>query len=392
MRNSFVTFGALAALSAAICWISAIIPADRTDAQTTAPANPTSAADFYRGVNQMFRLDCPASSNLSYPEYPPYGPAWDQMAKAAWVADQAALKRLREARSIQQPNWPDFKLDHNAHPGGGSYLNQMRNVANHAGDAALYQHLQGDDAGAIDTTEDLLVMSDLLDHEPWESQVRLLVGAGIRALTAYKLMVITSDIKLTSDPADHQSVQLDSARHIIQHLLIQNDPVAQWTATADSGKPDEEGMTISGGGDLKALAIETLNRVNAEQSFAAMSMACHLFFLDHRRWPKSIEELVPAYLPHTSIDPWGDGRQTLGYALVKGGLPDGSDRPLVYSRCGSTGELFYRLDEPEYGFIYSDPSNPSLSRRLRGGQFRDVASWVPPSAPGVAGPTTRSLK
>ena len=36
--------------------------------------------------------------------------------------------------------------------------------------------------------------------------------------------------------------------------------------------------------------------------------------------------MLPGGLPK---DPWGDGKQNFGYVVIKGGLPNGSDRPLV---------------------------------------------------------------
>jgi len=359
-------------------------PVTAVDQPQPAQATSSSAsttADFYRDIGGMLKVDCPASSNLMYPGYPPFRSEWDQMAKAAWDAEQPALARLREARSIQWADWPDPKAD-NARHGGVSYLNLLRNIANHLGDAALYQHLQGNDAAAIDIVGDLFVLSDLLEQKTENSVIRLLVGTGIRALTANRILIIASGVALTNDPADHQKLQADSARRLIKKLLIQNDantttgPAASWVQSVSRASTER--------------VIETLNRANAEQTFAAMSMACHLFLLDHNRWPNLIDEFVPAYLPHKSIDPWGDGHQMIGYVLVKGGLPDGSDRPMVYSRCSSKDGLFYRVNEPEYGFYQGDPNNPDPALRLWGGQFRDVASWVP-AAGGIAGPTTRPL-
>jgi hypothetical protein len=73
--------------------------------------------------------------------------------------------------------------------------------------------------------------------------------------------------------------------------------------------------------------VEQLKRVDAEQTMAAMSLACHLFMFKNQRWPDSLDELVPAYLPHATLDPWGKSTQTFGYLLARGALPDGSDRP-----------------------------------------------------------------
>jgi hypothetical protein len=193
-------------------------------------------------------------------------------------------------------------------------------------------------------------------------------------------------VRLSSDPADHQKLPTATARWLIDKLLNQNDPNEVWNGVAKGGQVHSEG-----GRQAMARLIETLNRANAEQTFAAMSLACHLFFMDHGRWPGPIEELIPAYLPHQSIDPWGDGHQTIGYVLVKRGLPDGSDRPMVYSRCGSQGKLFYRVDEPQYGFYGNDGSNANRPHHNPSGQFRDVARWLLPAGR-VVEPTTRGLE
>jgi hypothetical protein len=353
--------------------IAALAIAAGGAAPATTPSTGN-AADFYRGVNAMFTVDSPAASSLEYPEYPPFGPAWDQMEKAAWHADQPALKRLSEARSIQQPNWPPYGIAE--HRGTGlSYLNAMRNVANHAGDDGLYQHLQGDDSGAIQTLGDMFVMGDLLTKTP-SDLVRLLVASGIRAAADYRLLITAADVHITKNPADRQAVQASTVKSLIDQLLAENDLVHLWNASTHL-------RTLASGRDAASAAgaLETFNRVDTEQDFVAMSLACHLYMLDHGHWPDSLDELVPADLPHTSVDPWGNGKQTLGYVLVKGGLPDGSDRPMVYSRCRSEGGLFYPVNTPEYAF-YNTPGH--------GGQFRDVAAWVPAVGSAIV-PSTRPL-
>ena len=72
------------------------------------------------------------------------------------------------------------------------------------------------------------------------------------------------------------------------------------------------------------------------------------------------------------------------------GLPDGSDRPLVYSRAESKDGLFFRIDAPQYGWYSGDGSFRPANQQKRGGQFRDVTRWAP--ALGVdVGETIRPL-
>ena len=124
-----------------------------------------------------------------------------------------------------------------------------------------------------------------------------------------------------------------------------------------------------------------------------MSLACHLYRRDHQAWPAKLDDLVPAHLPRAPVDPWGDGTEPFGYALLPNGLPDGSPRPVVYDRCLSRDGLFARTDGPHYGFYQSDGSTNATLKQRQGGQARDVASWHPPAnAPApIATPTTRPL-
>lgn len=92
-------------------------------------------------------------------------------------------------------------------------------------------------------------------------------------------------------------------------------------------------------------------------------------------------------MPRLPLDPWGDGKQTLGYVLIKGGLRGGADRPLVYSRCGASDGLFYRTDAPQYSYYNSDGSSLPAAQQKHGGQFRDVTRWAPERG-GKPGSTT----
>jgi len=131
--------------------------------------------------------------------------------------------------------------------------------------------------------------------------------------------------------------------------------------------------------------FELFNRQDAEDGFAAMSLACHIFQFEKGRWPQSLEELIPDSLPHAVIDPWGDGKQTLGYVLIKGGLPDGSDRPLVFSRCDSKDGMFFVRDRPDYDWSWYEEHDAHFNQVIKqDGQFRDVARWRPPNRFGPA--------
>jgi hypothetical protein len=343
-------------------------------AQATKPADD--AAALYLRAAGLLELEhrpqsvvSPTNSNLNYNNYPPYPPGWYRMEKEDFAANAEIRSLSHQARSIEHANWPPVDLS----PGDQNYFNQCRALCNDLSDAAIYQHVQGDDAAAIETLRDLWHLADMLDEGSSHHVMCMLVSEGIRAGCVSRLEIITSQIALTKDPHDTKSLQVDIARDFIVQLLKHGGAKgrvdeALRSEGADANEPPRE----------IDRCIEQVNRINAERDMAAMSLACHLYRFDTGAWPKTLEDLH-AYLPSIAIDPWGDGKQTLGYALIKGGLPDGADRPLVYSRAWMKDGLFFRIDEPEYSFYTGDGSDRPWREQKRGGQFRDVASWVPPA-------------
>jgi hypothetical protein len=314
------------------------------------------------------QIMAPASSNLEPSEYPPYSQDWYKFEDADFPANAPARVLAHQARSVTQANWPSLKVNNPA----SHYLNACRSLSNELADAALYQHLHGDDAAAIETLRDQLRLGDSLVYRPDKTFVSLLVGIGIRAECVNRLEVITAGIALSNDPKQVKSLQSTEARKLIAQLLDHSDAKTQLDQTlVAEGTPNTPSVAA-----LTPRMMFTINRVNMEVDMAAMSLACHVYRFDTGNWPNSLDDLHP-YLPRIPIDPWGDGKQSLGYVLIKAGLPDGSDRPLAYSRCNAKDGLFFRLDKPCYSFYTGDGSQLPSAQQKQGGQFRDVASWIP---------------
>jgi hypothetical protein len=343
----------------------------------TLPQRPDGAAQLYLEARAAITVHCPAETNTVWPDYPPDSPQWRQLAAAAWDADALVRDLVRQTAPMQQFNRLIAR----------DALGNLRRVANHIGDSALYAHAQGDESQAIDLIGDMLHMSALLENSPTSGRLQMIVGIGVSALAMYDLMLINTCVELSDDPQNARDLQVRTARELIARLLNrQRDPRKSLAdAYRAEGAIDNPSYAAS---DKRFL--ESCNHINTEQSLAAMSLACHIFRFEKNRWPNSLDELIPNYLPKATIDPWGDGKQTLGYVLIKGGLPDGSDRPLVYSRCMSPDGLFYMLNEPQYGFYtHDDGSSRSWGQMKQGGQYRDVARWE--RVANYKGPTTRPL-
>lgn len=314
----------------------------------------------------------PAASDLEYREFPPFSAAWERMAKAAYEYNAPALQAIHNANACDFASWPVKKQGQQVLL---PYLSDLRNIANETGDAALYDHVHGREALALERVNDLLHVCDLLDKPKDELVVQGLVAVGIRALTMNRLMVITSEIRLTKDgEAMPDAVEVGQARKLIDRLFSdQTDPSARVDVLikneiAIGGKPLPP--------ENRDRVVTTFKRIQMEQNLAAMSLACHLFFFEKSRWPASLDE-VQQYLPAAPVDAWG----TMGYVLVHNGTPDGKDRPLVYSRCDGDGHtLAYPTREPVYGF-YTNSYLRLAKDAHSAGQFRDVTLWTPADPP-----------
>ena len=259
----------------------------------------------------------PSASDLVYEEYPPYPPKWHEREDTAFKFNAPARVLAHNARSCTIANWPIMPL-----PNGKvdmRNLNGCRALANDLADAALQEHLSGNDAEAVETIRDLLHLAELLDESPRWTAVQSLVSQGVRMIAVNRLEVITSDVSLTADPADKRRLQIRSARELIQQLFDVHDPAARYTDRL--AREAAAGQVTPAAQDRVVLQTR---RGQMECNLASMSLAAHLFQTNKRRWPESIDELT-AYLPAKPRDPWG----AEGYLVIKRGRPDGQDRPLV---------------------------------------------------------------
>jgi hypothetical protein len=119
-------------------------------------------------------------------------------------------------------------------------------------------------------------------------------------------------------------------------------------------------------------------RARADRRMSAVSLAAQLYRADHGAWPRTLQALVPQYLPAVPEDPMAPDGRPLGYVIVKGSLPGGGDRPLVYS-VGDDG-----VDDSAKGGI---PTVPWYGWHRGRDEWRDVTHWVP--APATTQPVVR---
>ena len=316
----------------------------------------------------------PAESGLVYNDYPPFPPQWHQMEKASYEFNAPAFALAHQARSRNVAHWPPLHGPDGQIAMG--YLHGSRELANELADAALQQHINGDDAAAVESLRDLLHLADLLDSPDPTSIVQTLVAVGVRMIAMNRLEVITAGIALSDDPKEAKKLRVDSAKDLIRRLFDVQDPAPRYAGLL--GREMAAGQWTTAERDRFILQ---LHRAQMERNLAAMSLACHLFRFDKHRWPATIADVI-VRLPAPPRDHWG----LMGYALVQSDLPGQPQRPLVYSHCDSQDGLFHPTDEPQYSWY---PGFGTGSHRKHGGQFRDVSLWAP-ARPNPA-PATRPL-
>lgn len=120
--------------------------------------------------------------------------------------------------------------------------------------------------------------------------------------------------------------------------------------------------------------LETCFGVIGDRRAAAVSLAAQLYRIDHGKWPARLDELVPNYLKSLPPDPYYDDGRPMGYVVLKGALPDGSDRPMVFFDAGETEDVEI-LPEPMFGWQMEQRMGRKASREIR--QYRDISRFVP---------------
>jgi hypothetical protein len=123
-------------------------------------------------------------------------------------------------------------------------------------------------------------------------------------------------------------------------------------------------------GSSAARYLEVDLRARAEERLAAVSIAVRMYRVDHGEWPASLDALVPKYLPIVPRDPCATDAP-IGYMLIKHGLPDGKDRPVIYS-VGDSGDI-----DVEEKYVPPVPTYDWMRGNI---QFRDLLRWSPPAS------------
>jgi hypothetical protein len=147
------------------------------------------AATYFNSAITALRPVYGPSSSTTYwaAEYPPYPPAWHKLAAAAVAANRPAFAQARAARPFARADWGLRYANPLLSP-PTTTISRTRHLANQLADAALYEHLQSNDAAGVEYARDVLHLARSVDQET--TLIHHLVAEGIEAVALQRLMII----------------------------------------------------------------------------------------------------------------------------------------------------------------------------------------------------------
>lgn len=114
-----------------------------------------------------------------------------------------------------------------------------------------------------------------------------------------------------------------------------------------------------------------VQRAVCEQRMAAVLLAFRLYVIDHGRYPQTLQELTPKYLPALPDDPFAADLRPFGYFITANGK-----RPIVYS-VGDDGIDQTKGHEPKLS-VHLLKGWQSTQTGQSDDQYRDLSSWENP--------------
>lgn len=246
------------------------------------------AAEMYLRAAGAIRVASPSETDVA--DGGPHVAKWAALAKAAREANGPMFELARRARSLGEAVWP-------ADP-AYAYRLPVHRVVNELNDAALYEHARGRHAEAVELVRDAIHLCDLLKGKPSRDLVRLLTASSYQGTVLRRLLAIAGSAPVVSgkEAEGGAGVRAEAMRDLMNVLLDQREPEANLIEIF--GPPGKAWVDETW---TPEQAMRTLARANRERTVAAMAVACRLFQAERGRWPGSVEDLVPDYLPRREV-------------------------------------------------------------------------------------------
>ena len=378
--------------------------------------------------------DSPRGTNMVYPGYPPYDAAWMAAAENSETANAKAFALARQARRHTRAQWISKPMAGPLMMQLRGNLNSARHLANTIADGATLAHVRGDDAEAVERLRDLLHLARSVREDDITVSQLVAIGIDALACDATMVIAPGLRLEpnpgaatvpatraavqsLMAELLDEEQLQRGFVRGLqfdraIIHEIVRDGGKGTWVirplvttqlirehrnfdifldaanlptkpeVAAALTKLTKEEPPSKTTGDVPRYSrwftethmtgrlFETHFRVMSERRMTATSLAAQLFRADHGRWPVALDELVPKYLPAVPLDPHQID-QPIGYVVFGGALPDGRDRPMLFTRASDKDIGPY--PEPMYGWEGDRAARGQIIR-----QYRDLSRFVPP--------------
>lgn len=358
-------------------------------------------------------------SNQNYVDTP-VGEQWIKQAEASEKAHEKAFELAHEARKYSQSRFdihytdpPDLK-DNSL----GIQLTLAKDLTNTLRDSAQYHAQKGEISVAISRGIDTIHLAKTVGNE--QSVISALVAMGINASSYETLAIvapkITADDRetianlipdLLDETARNQSAIVGNRADRLMSVAYANEDCRRTWFTplcdvndlysigrmklAESALTSPDWQSILN--RLEKLHfdyppyvftlryiegspywIERHYRCLAESRMLAANLACQLYRIDHGKYPETLDELVPQYLPAIPTDPFTLTPIKLTYFPHKYKTPDGlADRPvLAYQYGRDLGPNVYR---PIYDWEIARRSAVTQALIQDFWQYRDLTDF-----------------
>jgi hypothetical protein len=182
---------------------------------------------------------CPSGSSVSFNDYPPVSPQWEQMEDQSIADNAKSFELAHRAAAIERVDWGDNVSSAFAH---FQYFAVGWQTANILEDAILHAHLHANDALAVQRAVDVLQLGRA------ESSVGNLdaryVRIGIQARSSGPLLRISPDLIIQSQSASQGQgvqggVQRKDVEALIHLLLDESDDARSRIAAIDRERMNE---------------------------------------------------------------------------------------------------------------------------------------------------------
>jgi hypothetical protein len=376
----------------------------------------------------------PAASNMYYSSYPPYPKAWYTMADASAKANRAAFDDAREARRHPRAQWlnnyaspllnvslrhlsgmrnlanhvSDNALLGHFNGNDAEAIDGIRDVwamADALGqETSLISHLVelGIRALALNrleimapelTVQAISPTTRPTDHPASRGQIEALIGLLLddtivqnTAAHSYQTERMAQIDTILYFPRDTKVLwpmfQLDAVSAARRNeTVIASTTQPNWPAAEKSlrkwpwpgGSPEPTLAHALSNAMYPAINRARQNdfKIQMEAHLAATILAVRLYRLDHHgEFPRTLDTLVPKYLPSVPVDPFKSDGGRIGYLG-----PAVATHPLVYSIGDDGVDDTARLPT-------TSPSEPMNGWENRtADQWRDLTRWAPPPKP-----------